>query len=96
MVIIIKIITTTAIIIITTVNTIYGGLHARSCVDRLYIPKSNGGSGLVIVEDCVEEKKCNLSKYATQSNEALVKTAAVELNLEKHIAHVSKKEKKEN
>ena len=27
--------------------TIYGRLHPRSCVDRLYIPRSNGGRGLV-------------------------------------------------
>ena len=75
---------------------IHGGLHPRSCVDRLYIPRSDGGRGLVSVEDCVEEEKCNLAKYATQTKEALVKTAAGELNLEKHIVSVSKKEKKEN
>ena len=30
---------------------IYGGLHPRSSVDRLYIPRSDGGRGLASVED---------------------------------------------
>ena len=70
-------------------STIYGRLHPRSCVDRLYIPRR----GLVSVEDYVEEEKCSLTKYATQSKEALVKIAAAELNLEKNTVNVSKKEK---
>ena len=53
--------------------TTYGGLHPKSCVDRPNIPRSDEGKGLVNVEDCVKEEKCNLSKYATQSKEALVK-----------------------
>ena len=76
--------------------TIYGELHTRSCVDRLCIPRSDGRRDLVSVEDCIEEEKYNLSKYTTQSKEALVKTAAAELNLEKYIANVSKKDKKKH
>ena len=76
--------------------TIYGGLHPRSCVDRLYIPRSDGGKGLLSVEDCVEEEKCILAKYAPQNKETLVKTAAAKFNLKKYIVNVSKKEKKEN
>ena len=34
--------------------TIYGGLHPKSNVDRLYIPKKDGGRGLIAIEDCVE------------------------------------------
>ena len=67
--------------------TIHGGL----C-----IPRSDEGRGLVSVEDCVKEEKCNLASYAAQSKQALVKTAAAELNLEKYIVNVSRKEKKEN
>ena len=44
---------------------IYGGLHSKSCVDGLYIPR-NGETGLVSVEDCVEDEKCSLEKYAIQ------------------------------
>ena len=31
--------------------TMYGGLHPRSNVERLYLPRSEGGSGLVSIED---------------------------------------------
>ena len=74
----------------------YGGPIERSCIDRLYIPRSDRGRGLVSAEHCVEEEKCNLSKYSTRSKEALVKTAADELNLKKSTVSVSKKEKKKN
>ena len=76
--------------------TIYWGLNSRSYADRFYIPRSDRGRGLVSVKDCVEKEKCNLAKYATQSKEALATTAAADLNLEKYIVNVSKKEKKEN
>ena len=57
--------------------TIYGGLHQRSCVDRLYIPSSDEGRGLVSVKDCTVEEKCNLAKYVAQSKEAVVKTMKI-------------------
>ena len=31
--------------------TIYGALHPKSDVDRLYIPTKEGGSGLISIED---------------------------------------------
>ena len=34
--------------------TIYGPLHPTSGVDRLYIPRKEGGRGLISIEDCVE------------------------------------------
>ena len=34
--------------------TIYGGLHSKSDVDRLYIPRKDEGRGLIAIEDCVE------------------------------------------
>ena len=76
--------------------TVYGGLRPRSCIGKLYIPLSGGGRGLVSVEDYVKEDKCYLQKYATQSKETIVKTESAELNLEKYLANVSKKENKEN
>ena len=33
----------------------------------LCIPRSDEGRGLVSVEDCVKEEKCNLANYAAQS-----------------------------
>ena len=34
--------------------TIYGALHPKSDVDRLYIPRKEGRRGLISIEDCVE------------------------------------------
>ena len=34
--------------------TIYGALHPKSDVDRLYILRKKGGRGLISIEDCVE------------------------------------------
>ena len=33
---------------------IYGWLHPKPDVDRLYIPRKDAGKGLVVTEDCVE------------------------------------------
>ena len=33
--------------------TIYGALHPKSDVDRLYIPRKEGRRGLISIEDCV-------------------------------------------
>ena len=38
----------------STLLTIYGALHPKSDVDRLYIPRKEGGGGLISIEDCVE------------------------------------------
>ena len=34
--------------------TIYGALHPKSDVNRLYIPRKEGGRGLISIEYCVE------------------------------------------
>ena len=34
--------------------TIYGALHSKSDVERLYIPRQEGGTGLIFTKDCVE------------------------------------------
>ena len=34
--------------------TIYGALHPKSDIDRLYISRKEGGKGLISIEDCVE------------------------------------------
>ena len=34
--------------------TLYGGLHAKSDVHRLYIPRKDERRGLIAIEDCVE------------------------------------------
>ena len=34
--------------------TLYGGLHPKFDADRLYIPRKDGGRGLIAIEDSVE------------------------------------------
>ena len=55
---------------------VYKGLYLGSGVDRYYIPRSDGGRGLVSIEDCVKEEKFRLAKYATQSKKPLVNALA--------------------
>ena len=43
--------------------TIYGALHPKSDVDRLYIPRKKGGRGLISIEDCVELVVTGLEVY---------------------------------
>ena len=37
-----------------TLFTIYGGLHPKSDVNRLYIARKEGGRGFISIEDCIE------------------------------------------
>ena len=65
--------------------TMYGGQHSRSYVERLYLPRSEGGRGLISVEDCVNNERENLALYARRSNKKLTIAATAELKLEKFI-----------
>ena len=40
--------------------TLNGALHPRSDVDRLYIPRDEGGRGLTSIEDMIEQEKLTL------------------------------------
>ena len=40
--------------------TMCGGLHLRSNIERLYLPRSEGSRGLVSIEDCVNDERENL------------------------------------
>ena len=40
--------------------TMYGGLYLRSNVERLYLPRSEGVSGVVSIENCVKIERKNL------------------------------------
>ena len=48
--------------------TMYGALHARDSVARIYLPRKKGGRGLISIEDCVDQAVIGLSSYNTQSN----------------------------
>ena len=52
--------------------TIYGALHPKSDVDRLYIPRKEGGRGLISIEDCVELAIKGLEVYVHGSEKRLI------------------------
>ena len=55
--------------------TIYGALHPKSDVDRLYIPRKEGGRGLISIENCVELAIRGLEGYVHGSEERLIQAA---------------------
>ena len=55
--------------------TTYGALHPKSDVDRLYIPKKEGGTGLISIEDCVELSIRGSEVCIHGSEERLIETA---------------------
>ena len=55
--------------------TIYGALHPKSDVDRLYIPRKEGGRGLISIKDCVEVAIRGLEVYVHGSEERLIQAA---------------------
>ena len=65
--------------------TMYGEPHPRSNFGRLYLPRSEGSTGLVSIEDCLNGERENLELYALRSNEKLKIDAMTELELIKFI-----------
>ena len=55
--------------------TIYGALDPKSDVDRLYIPRKEGGRGLISIEDCAELAIRGLEVYVHGSEERLIQAA---------------------
>ena len=49
------------------------GLHSCSSNDKLYIPRPEGGRGLLSVEEYVELERSDLFDYAENSSERLLK-----------------------
>ena len=50
-------------------------LHPRSNIDRVYIPRSEGGRGLQSVEDITELAILGLQRYVQDSDERLITEA---------------------
>ena len=75
--------------------TIYGGLHTKSDVDRLYILRKGGGRGLIAIEDCVELAVRSLEVYVHGSEERLLQAARGDRVDDLEAASVLKKTKKE-
>ena len=55
--------------------TIYGALYPKSDADRLYIPRKEGGKGLISIEECVELAIRGLEEYVHESEERLIQVA---------------------
>ena len=55
--------------------TIYEALHPQSDVDRLYIPRKEGGRGLISIKDCVELAIRDLEVYVHGCEERLIQAA---------------------
>ena len=68
------------------------GLHPRFSIDRLYLPRAQGGRGLLSVKDCVELGRSNLFDYAANNNERILKVAAKKLQLRSNIDGKKKEE----
>ena len=75
--------------------TIYGALHRKSDVFRLYIAKKEGGGGLISIEDCVELAIKGLEVYVHGSGERLILAARGDKIDGLEAASVLKRSKKE-
>ena len=75
--------------------TLYGALHLKSDVDRLYIPRKEGGRGVISIEDCVELAIKGLEVYVHGSEERLIQTARGNKTDDLEAASVLKRSKKE-
>ena len=50
------------------VLNLFGSLHSKGDIDRLYVPRSNGGRGLNSVLDMFKNRMANLSNYLQQTH----------------------------
>ena len=75
--------------------TIYGALHPKSDVGRLYITRKKGGRGLIYIEDCVQLAIKGLEVYVNGSEERLTQAARGDKIDGLEAASVLKRSKKE-
>ena len=76
--------------------TMYGGLHPKSDVDRLYVKRKEGGRGSISVEQCIREEENSLGFYVANSEENLIRvvSAAETINTRETITSVEFKKQK--
>ena len=61
-----------------TFFTIYGALHPKLDVGRLYIPRKEEGRGLISIEDCVDLAIRGWKVYVPGSEERLIQAATAD------------------
>ena len=57
--------------------TMHNALHPKSNVDRLYLPRKDGGRGLLGVEDTVNIAKVSWKRYVNNSTERLLSSLRI-------------------
>ena len=75
--------------------TMYRALHPRDIVDRLYLPRKEGGRGLISIEDCVDIAELSLKEYVMRSKEKIISAARGNVTKEVESAKAYKKRRKE-
>ena len=70
--------------------TMYGGLHPKSGVDRLYVKRKEESRDLISVERCIREEENSLGFYVANSEENLIRgvSAAETINTRETITSV--------
>ena len=53
--------------------TMYGVLHPKSDIDRLYLKRKHGGRALISIEICIRLEENNSDLYVRGLNEMLLK-----------------------
>ena len=76
--------------------TMYGWLHLKSDVDRLYVKRKERGRGLISVERCIREEESSLGFYVANSEGNLIIgiSAAEKINTRETITSVELKYQK--
>ena len=74
----------------------YGGLHPKSGVDRLYVKRKEESRDLISVEQCIREEENSLGFYVANSEENLIRvvSAAETINTRETITSVEFKKQK--
>ena len=77
--------------------TIFGGLHPKSDVDRLYVKRKEGGRGFISVEQCIREEENSLGFYVANSEKKLIRgvSAAETINMRETITSVEFRNRKQ-
>ena len=78
------------------IMTMNRDLHQRDSVCRLYLPRKEGGRGLIGVEDCVDLAVLSLRKYVSQNEDRLIVAARGNDMAERDNEEEFKKRRKEN
>ena len=57
--------------------TMYGGLHSKSDIDRLYVKRKEGGRGLISVERCIREEQNSLGLEGYRQLRQLIRESRI-------------------